>query len=152
MPDIEALAADPRMVAALSAANCARFDWHEALLAVGDMEVLYLVRAVDGRYSLNLTSRSSAERELARADELELVVDYLRFLLRSDVRVVDRGDVVPPGFRIAACDRELTLIRDDDDDDDDDDDGGGGGWRISVPDRIGARRGLIAFAVEGRDR
>jgi hypothetical protein len=145
MPDIEALAADPRMAAALSAANYARFDRHGALLAVGDLEVLYLVRAVDGRYSLNLTSRSSAERELARADELELVVDYLRFLLRSDVQVVDRGDIVPPGFQIDGGDHELTLIHDGDGD-------GQDGWSISVPDGIGARRGLIAFAVEGRDR
>ncbi|UOE42643.1 hypothetical protein [Agromyces larvae] len=140
MPDLEALATDPRFVAALSAARYERFEWHEALLAVGDMEVLYLVRSVGGRFSLNLKSRSSAERERATADELELIVDFLRFLVRSDVQVVHRGDTLPPGFQIEPGAGALTLVAPDE------------AWRLTVPDGTAARVGLVAFAVEGRDR
>ncbi|QEO15132.1 hypothetical protein FLP10_12445 [Agromyces intestinalis] len=140
MPDVEELAADPRLVAALAAARCVRFDEPGALYAISDMEVANVVRARGADFVLGVQSRSSAEREVCRTDDLELIFDYLRFELRSSVHLVHRGDILPPGFEIESDPGTLTLV------------GPDNGWRLTVPDGIGARRGLIAFAIEGRNR
>lgn len=138
MPD-ESLPLGDRLQETLTAARFERFDVPGTLLAVGDMELLYVIRAHDDRFVLRRSSRGGQEIDVGTADEAGILLDYLRFLVHGGVYgVTSSPDEVAPGYRIDSTAERLTLVAP------------GDRWRLDVPDGIGARRELQAFSFDHR--
>lgn len=135
---LDATAAEARMM---------RFDAPGAVLAVGDLEILYTISSRD-EVVVEKQDRGAAPRLEATADSLLVAVEYLRFVIHDGLRrTTAAGTGAPPplpaGFSLDEHEPGALILK----------------WTgrdsahwLQLPDRIGARRTLVYFAMSTAEK
>ncbi|GAA1766679.1 hypothetical protein [Agromyces humatus] len=129
--------------AAATEARMQRFDEPGALVAVGDMEVLFTISPREGRFVVEKRDRGSESRLLASGDSIGVAASYLRFLIWDGAHglTAAASGVTPPvpsGFSVGEHETAgLTLSWTE----------SGASHSVQLPNRIGARRTITGFAA-----